>query len=128
MSLRFITPTYHAYLDYPVAAGLIVSALATPLGRTNSAAMLLALGVGIAAFVLTTLTDHALGIWRVLPYWFHLAVDFIVGLTFVAAPSTLGFRGFDAWFFWLNGIAVLTVVALHRPQPETFDQQDHCMA
>jgi len=65
---------------------------------------------------LTVFTDHQLGIFRVLPYSMHLAVDLAVGLLFIAAPSVFGFAGIDAWFYWVNGAAVLTVVSLHKPE------------
>jgi uncharacterized membrane protein len=68
--------------------------------------------------VLTVLTNHETGIIRVLPYSWHVAVDFAVGLLFVAAPSLFGFSGLDAWFYWVNGGAVLTVLALSRPLSE----------
>lgn len=70
----------------------------------------------MAAFVLTLLTDHRLGVLRVLPYSLHLAVDFLVGIVFVAAPLVFGFSGIDALFYWINGAAVLTVVSLHQPE------------
>jgi hypothetical protein len=73
-------------------------------------------GTGVAAFVLTLFTDHQLGVFRVLPYGFHLAVDFLVGIVFLLAPFALGFAGIDAWYYWVNAIAVLTVVSLQRPE------------
>ena len=62
--------------------------------------------------MLTVLTDHELGVIKVLPYWFHVAVDRVVGLTFVAAPFVLGFSGLDAGYYWANGAAVLAVTFL----------------
>ena len=112
MNLRFITPQVHAYLDYPVAFALIGLPFALGLGATNPLALWLSVATGIAAFVLTVFTDHQLGLVRVLPYWFHLAVDRIVGVTFLVAPFVLSFQGLDAWFYWANAAAVLTVTFL----------------
>lgn len=109
MSLRFIDKTFHAYLDYPVALSLIGTPFLLGLGQTNPLALWLSVATGIAAFVLTVLTDHKTGVLRVLPYWLHLAVDRIVGLTFLAAPFVLGFEGLDAWYYWANAAAVLLV-------------------
>jgi hypothetical protein len=39
----------------------------------------------------------------------------MVGVTFVIAPFALGFKGIDAWFYWANAAAVLTVVSLNKP-------------
>lgn len=115
MDPRFVTKTMHAYLDYPVAVSLMAAPFLLGLGASHPLAFWLALVTGIAALALTLLTDHATGALRVLPYGLHLAVDFAVGVTFLAAPFVLGFSGIDAWYYWVNAAAVLTVVALHKP-------------
>ncbi len=115
MDLRFVTRSVHAFLDYPVALSLMAAPFILGLGASHPLAFWLALVTGAAAFVLTVFTDHHLGLVRVLPYGLHLAVDLAVGLVFVAAPFVLGFSGIDAWYYWLNGAAVLTVVSLHKP-------------
>lgn len=116
MSLRFVTRTIHAYLDYPVAIALMGLPFLLGLGESNPLALWLSVVTGIAAFVLTVLTDHHLGLIRVLPYKLHLAVDLIVGLTFLAAPFILGFAGLDAAFYLLNGAAVVAVISLSAPE------------
>ena len=73
---------------------------------------------GVAALILTLLTDHELGVFRVLPYWFHVAVDRIVGVTFVAAPLVFGFSGLDAGYYFANAAAVLLVTfVLNASEP-----------
>ena len=116
MNIRFVTKQIHAYLDYPVALALIALPFVLGLGNVNELAFWLSLVVGIAAFVLTVLTDHHLGVFRVLPYSFHLLVDGLVGLVFLSAPWIFGFTGIDAWYYWANAAAVLTVVSLHKPE------------
>jgi len=111
---KFITKTIHSYLDYPVALGLIVMPFLLGLGDSNPLAFWLSVATGVAALILTLLTDHDTGVFRVLPYTFHLLVDGLVGVAFVAAPVILGFSGLDAAYFWLIGATVLVVVALHR--------------
>lgn len=113
---RFITKTIHAYLDYPVALGLMTMPFLFGLGATNPLAFWLSVATGIAAFVLTVLTDHHLGVVRVLPYSLHLAVDGLVGIAFVAAPIILGFAGIDFWYYMILGLTVLAVVGLHQPE------------
>ncbi len=112
MSPCFIGPHLHAYIDYPVAAALTGLPFVLGLGATNPLALWLSVVTGIAAFVLTLLTDHHLGVVRVLPYWFHLTVDRIVGATFLVAPLVLGFKGLDAAFYLINAAAVLSVTFL----------------
>ena len=109
MNIRFITRQIHAYLDYPVAISLMGMPFVLGLGATNPAAKWLSVVTGVAALVLTVLTDHETGLIRVLPYWFHVAVDRLVGLTFVVAPLVLGFKGLDAGYYWANAAAVLAV-------------------
>lgn len=115
MHVRFVTQRIHAFLDYPVAFALITMPFLLNLGQSNPLAFWLSFVTGLAALVLTLLTNHETGVIRILPYSFHLAVDFAVGIVFLAAPTLLGFSGIDAAFYWANAAAVLTVVALHKP-------------
>ncbi len=109
MSIRFIDENIHAFLDYPVAASLIGMPLLLGLGASNPMALWLSVGAGVAALVLTLLTRHRLGVIRVVPYWLHVQVDRLVGLTFAVAPFALGFTGLDAFYYWANAAAVLAV-------------------
>lgn len=118
MDPRFVTKNIHAILDYPVAAVLIGAPLLLGLGDSHPAALWLGVLTGVAAFFLTVLTDHKTGVIRVLPYMLHVGVDALVGVVFIAAPLALGFSGIDLWFYLANGAAVLTVVGLHKPEPQ----------
>ncbi|MFX7640567.1 hypothetical protein ABTJ59_19900, partial [Acinetobacter baumannii] len=69
-------------------------------------------------FILTLLTNHELGVVKVVPYWLHVAVDRVVGVVFIAAPFALGFTGLDAAYYWANGATVLLVtLLLNAPEP-----------
>lgn len=116
--MKFITKQIHAFLDYPVAIALMGLPFLLGLGSSNPLALQLSVGTGIAAFILTLLTDHQLGLIRVISYKLHLLVDFIVGLTFVLAPFIFSFEGLDAYYYWINGAAVLSVVSMHQPAVE----------
>lgn len=118
MNPRFITKDIHALLDYPVAIVLMTAPFALGLGESHPLALWLGVAIGVAALFLTLLTDHKLGVIRVLPYWFHLVVDAGVGLLCLAAPFVLSFSGLDLWFYLANGAAVMTVVSLHRPEQQ----------
>ena len=61
MDIRFVTKTIHAYLDYPVAIALIALPFLLGLGGSNPLALWLSVGTGIAALILTVLTDHQTG-------------------------------------------------------------------
>lgn len=115
--MKFVTKRIHAFLDYPVAVALIGLPFLLGLGDSNSLALQLSVITGIAAFTLTILTDHHLGVIRVISYKAHLFVDFVVGVVFVLAPFIFAFEGIDAIYYWINGVTVLSVVSLHKPEP-----------
>ena len=115
---RFITKEIHAYLDYPVAISLIGMPFLLGLGAVNPLAFWLSVVTGIAAFLLTVLTDHHLGVFRVLPYKFHLTVDGLVGATFVATPFILQFTGVEFLYYVVLGLTVIAVVGMHKSEPE----------
>jgi len=117
--MKFITKDIHAYIDYPVAIALIAMPFLLQLGSSNPLAFTLSVTTGIAAFLLTVLTNHKLGVFKVLSYKLHLTVDFIVGLTFVIAPFILGFSGIDLIYYLVNGLAVLFVVSMHKSEVNT---------
>lgn len=117
--MRFVTKTIHAWLDYPVALALIALPFLLGLGTSHPLALYISPVVGVAAFLLTVFTDHHLGVFRVLPYRLHLAVDLTVGILFLVLPLALGFTGLDAAFYWLNGAAVVAVISLSKHESET---------
>lgn len=114
--MKFVTKRIHAFLDYPVAIALMVLPFLLGLGSSNPLALQLSVAVGVAALVLTLLTDHHLGVFRVIPYRYHLLVDFLVAIVFILAPFALSFKGLDGYYYWINGAAVLVVVSLHKPE------------
>lgn len=116
--MRFVTKTIHAWLDYPVALALVALPFLLGLGGSHPLALMIAPVAGLAAFTLTVFTDHHLGIFRVLPYKLHLAVDLAVGLLFLILPVALGFTGLDAAFYLVNGAAVVAVIALSKPEDQ----------
>lgn len=112
MSIRFVNRTVHAYLDYPVALSLMAMPFLLGLGATDPLAKWLSVGTGVAALILTILTDHETGLIKVVPYWLHVAVDRLVGVVFLIAPVALDFTGLDAWYYFANAAAVLAVTVL----------------
>lgn len=113
--MKFVTQQIHAYLDYPVAVALMGLPFVLGLGSSNPLALQLSVATGVAALILTILTNHELGLIKVIPYKIHLFVDLLVGIVFVVAPFVLAFKGIDALYYWANGGAVLVVVSLHKP-------------
>lgn len=119
MHIRLVTKTVHAFLDYPVALSLMATPFLLGLGRSEPLALWLSVATGVAALLLTVVTNHRTGLIRVVPYWLHLAIDRAVGVIFAIAPFVLGFKGLDAWYYWANGAAVLLVTfVLNAPEAE----------
>ncbi|MBY0456209.1 MAG: hypothetical protein K2V38_02610 [Gemmataceae bacterium] len=117
MPLRFVDRRVHAWIDYPVAVSLMAMPFVLGLGATNPLARWVSVATGAVAFVLTLLTDHETGLFKVVPYRFHVAVDRLVGVTFVAVPFALGLTGLDAAYYWANAAAVLAAtVLLNAPE------------
>ena len=114
--MKFVTKRIHAFLDYPVAIALIGLPFLLSLGSSNPLALQLSVATGIAAFILTLLTDHHLGAFKIVSYKIHLIVDFMVAVVFILAPFILSFEGIDMYYYLINGAAVGIVVSLHKPE------------
>jgi hypothetical protein len=120
MHIRFVTKTIHAWLDYPVALSLFALPFLLGLGADNPWARWLSPATGVAAFILTLLTNHQTGLIKVIPYWLHVAVDRLVGVVFIVATFALGFHGLDMWYYLANAVAVLlATTVLNAPEPVT---------
>jgi hypothetical protein len=118
--IRFVTKTIHAYLDYPVALSLLVVPFILGVGLDNPWARWISPAAGVAAFILTLLTDHATGVIRVIPYWLHVAVDRLVGVVFLIALFVFDFHGLDLYYYLANAVAVLVVtMVLNAPEPKS---------
>jgi hypothetical protein len=118
--IRFVTKTVHAYLDYPVALSLLALPFILGVGLDNPWARWISPATGVAALILTLLTNHATGVIRVIPYWLHVAVDRLVGIVFLIVPFVFGMTGLDAYYYWANAIAVLLVTTvLNAPESDT---------
>lgn len=112
--MSFVTKKIHAFLDYPVAVSLMALPFLLSLGSSNALALQLSVATGVAALILTLLTDHHLGVLKVIPYKFHLIVDFMVAIVFILAPFIFSFEGLDAYYYWVIGATVLIVVGMHK--------------
>lgn len=117
--MKFVTKRIHAFLDYPVAVALIVLPFVLGLGADSPLALYTSVVTGVAALILTVLTDHHLGVLPMISYRIHLIVDFLVAVVFILVPFILSFKGLDAYYYWINGAAILTVVSLHKGELET---------
>ena len=112
MDIRFLSPRLHGVVDYLAAASLLTLPFILGLGETQPLARWLAVGTGAAVVVVSLLTNYRYGAVRVLPFRGHLAIDAAAATVFALAPALFGFVGLDAWYYWLNAVAVFAVVAV----------------
>jgi hypothetical protein len=120
--MRFVTKKMHAYLDYPLAAALIILPFVLKLGKCDLLALTLSIEAGVAFLILTLFTDHQLGVYRIIPYKVHLVIDAIVGIVFIIAPFLFTFQRRDAWYYWVIGGSVLTAVSLNKAEKDVSSQ------
>ncbi|ODR98192.1 hypothetical protein AUC69_09730 [Methyloceanibacter superfactus] len=123
MDIRFLTPRLHGIVDYLAAASLLTLPVVLGLGETHPLAKWLSVGTGAAVVIVSLLTDYRYGAFRVLPFRGHLAIDAAAASVFALAPAVFGFTGLDAWYYWLNAVAVFAVVGL-----STIDEPEPAMA
>jgi hypothetical protein len=114
--MKFITKKMHALIDYPVALALIILPFVLGLGESNLVAFYASVATGVAALLLTLITDHQTGVIKIISYKLHLIVDFMVGLTFIILPLILSFQGIDLVYYLANGAAILFVVGLQKSE------------
>lgn len=101
---RVVPQDVHSVLDYAAAGAMGASALLARSPEARAAGGLLcAATLGVSA-----LTDHRLGLAKVVPVEAHEAFDYVVGAACIAAPFVLGYRRSDP----LAAIAHVAVGAL----------------
>ena len=119
MTLRFISPTMHGVVDYSAAVGLISMPFLLGLGSSTPMALWLSVITGIAVVVASSMTNYKLGLFRVIPFQGHLAIDLSVATFFMIAPFIFQMSGFDAYYYWANATVVFLVVGLSESKGAT---------
>lgn len=75
--------------------------------------------MGVLVIGLAMLTDHELGLLRLIPMPVHRMVDLGAGGFLLVSPWVFGFAGFIAWPHILFGISILVVAHFSRTTPAT---------
>lgn len=116
---RPIKPRLHGILDYALVAIFLNAPMV--FGFTGAPASTLYWLAGIH-LLMTGITDFPYGMFKVIPFRIHGAIDALGGLFLLAAPWLLGFAGDSAArnFFLFVGVLSFAVIALtdYTPQPE----------
>jgi len=84
---RVVPQDVHSVLDYMHSASFLVSAKLARTGRARAVGVALGLGMGGASAI----TDYRLSAAKVLPIELHETLDYVGGLTAIAAPFVLGY-------------------------------------
>jgi hypothetical protein len=113
-------------LDYPVSIVMIASPWIFGFNDVKAAKWTLVVA-GAVVLATNAMTNHELGLVRVIPMHMHLWADAIVGIVLALSPWIFGFadNGMAAWLTpLLFGIGELGAAAISDPWPERLDVAD----
>jgi len=110
--MKIISSTVHGFIDYATAFALIAAPFIVFPAGAPAAAFLLSIGAGVSLVIYSLITDYSISARKAVPFKVHLLIDFLAGVTFIAAPFVLGFYGVTKTYFLVMGAAVVLVVLL----------------
>jgi hypothetical protein len=120
--MRFISTRTHGVEDYLVVVLLLLAP--NIFGFTDvPAAVAVARNVAIVVLLMSLLTRYELGLFKVIPMGFHLAMDVLAGLLLVASPWLFDFADNPA-NVWAPHVAVGLVVLLSALCTQTVPRFD----
>ena len=108
--MKFISSTFHGYIDYAAAIVLIIAPFLLLPADAPEMAKWLSVAAGVGLVIYSLITDYSLSARKAIPFKLHLVLDFIAGAVFVAAPFVLGFVGIIKIYYLVMGLAVIIVV------------------
>lgn len=88
--MRFITPEFHAALDYALSIILIIFPFVLGFSAKN-AETLVPVILGLVHLGLSTLTDFRLSLFRFIPFKLHLTIELAAGIFLIASPWIFNF-------------------------------------
>lgn len=100
----------HGVIDYLAAIALIVAPFFVLPADAPAIAIWFSVAAGSALILYSLITDYSVSARRAIPFTLHLAIDFIAGVAFIAAPFVLGFTGVTELYYFVMGGAVVLVV------------------
>jgi hypothetical protein len=110
--MRLIAPAVHRLLDFVTVAAF---AIAPTLLHLAGVAALLAYALAVVHLILTLLTQFPAGPVRIVPFAWHRAIEFVVGLALVLLSLLAQWGGAAPTFYLVAGIVILAVSALSSP-------------
>lgn len=88
---RFVPQDVHSALDYMYSASFLASATLARTGRARAVGVALGVKMGGASAI----TDCRLGVAKLVPIELHETLDYLGGITAIAAPFVLGYAKKD---------------------------------
>lgn len=118
--MKFISSKVHGILDYVVAVALFFAPVLFGFQSVGGAAVIVPMVLGIILAIYSLCTQYELGIFKVLDFQYHLAIDVLAAVFLAVSPFLFGFidQAANAWLpHIIVGIAVILVVIFSKPVP-----------
>ena len=114
MKLRFLSPDIHGIVDYVAAIVLIIAPFLLRLGNSNPLAFWLSIATGIVVVMVSLTTRYRFGVFKMIPFDGHLALDLLVATVFMLVPFLFELDGLDEAYYYINAVVVYLVVAVTK--------------
>lgn len=116
--MKFISSKVHGILDYIVAVLLFFAPIIFGFQSVGGAAVMVPMILGIALAIYSLCTQYELGVFKLIDFQYHLAVDVFAAVFLAVSPFLFGFidQAMNAWLpHILVGIVVVLVVMFSKP-------------
>lgn len=120
--MKFISSKVHGILDYIVAAALFFAPVIFGFQAVGGAAVVVPMVLGIILLIYSLLTQYELGVFKLIDFQYHLAIDVLAAVFLAVSPFLFGFidQAVNAWLpHILVGVVVVLVVMFSQPAPES---------
>lgn len=118
--MKFISSKVHGILDYVVAVALFFAPVLFGFQSVGGAAVIVPMVLGIILAIYSLCTQYELGVFKVLDFQYHLAIDVLAAVFLAVSPFLFGFidQAANAWLpHIIVGVAVILVVIFSKPVP-----------
>lgn len=116
--MKFISSKVHGILDYIVAALLFFAPIIFGFQSVSGAAVMVPMILGITLAAYSLCTQYELGVFKLIDFQYHLAIDVFAAVFLAVSPFLFGFidQAMNAWLpHILVGVAVVLVVMFSKP-------------
>jgi len=120
--IKILSPTIHGFIDYAAAFVLILAPFLVLPADAPAIATWFSVAAGVALIIYSLITDYSVSARKAIPFKLHLAIDFIAGAAFIAAPFVFGFEGITQLYYFVMGGAVIGVVLITDPKIEDSEE------